>query len=43
MGYRRTPPAIPDEWGDLAAEADEDGRELAQRLDKEDKDAGLQW
>jgi predicted transcriptional regulator len=42
-GYDRTPVAEPDEWGDLAAEADRHGHELAQRLDAEDAASGHRW
>jgi predicted transcriptional regulator len=40
-GYRRIPPGTPDEWGDVELMADISGRELAQRLDQEERDAGL--
>jgi predicted transcriptional regulator len=40
-GYRRIPPGTPDEWGDLEVMADVAGRELAQRLDHEERDAGF--
>lgn len=42
-GYRTHPPVVPDEWGDLGEESDEHGHELAQRLDEEERQAGLQW
>jgi hypothetical protein len=42
-GYQRMPPAVPDEWGDPEEEADRHGRELAQRLDAEERAAGLTW
>ena len=40
-GYRRIPPGIPDEWGDLELMADIAGREAAQRLDQEEREAGF--
>jgi predicted transcriptional regulator len=40
-GYRRIPPGTPDEWGDLEWMADVSGRELAQRLDQEEREAGF--
>jgi hypothetical protein len=40
-GYRRVPPGTPDEWGDLERMADVSGRELAQRLDQEEREAGF--
>lgn len=42
-GYQRTPVTAPDEWGDLDAEADRHGRELAERLDAEDAASGRSW
>ncbi len=42
-GYRQFPPGTPDEWGDLDAEADRAGRELAQRIDAEADEAGVEW
>ena len=42
-GYRRHPPGDVDAWGDLAAQADRDGRELARRLAAEEEEAGLAW
>ena len=42
-GYRTRPPATPDDWGDLEEEADRHGREPAQRLDEEERAAGLSW
>lgn len=43
-GYRRIPPSTPDEWGDLESTADRAGRELAQRVDEEERAAGFgQW
>lgn len=42
-GYRRIPPGIPDEWGDLAPANDRAGREVAQRLDLEAEQAGVEW
>jgi predicted transcriptional regulator len=41
-GYRRIPPGTPDEWGDLERMADIAGREAAQRLDQEERDAGFE-
>lgn len=35
-GYRRIPPGVPDEWGDLEAVADRSFREVSQRLDAEE-------
>jgi predicted transcriptional regulator len=40
-GYRRIPPGTPDEWGDPEVMADIAGRELAQRLDLEEREAGF--
>lgn len=40
-GYRRVPPAVPDQWGDAAGDADVAVRELSQRLDAEERVAGL--
>ena len=40
-GYRRLPPAAPDEWGSLDVPGDRAALELAQRLDAEERDAGL--
>jgi Arc/MetJ-type ribon-helix-helix transcriptional regulator len=43
-GYRRIPPATPDGWSDLETTADVEGHALAQRLDAEERAAGLdQW
>jgi hypothetical protein len=42
-GYRRQPPAQPDEWGDLEGAGDVHGHELAGRLDQEERSAGLSW
>ncbi|MGH2799708.1 MAG: CopG family transcriptional regulator [Thermoleophilaceae bacterium] len=39
-GYRRVPPATPDEWGDLAAMVDGAARDLLHRLDAEERAAG---
>jgi len=39
-GYRRIPPATPDEWGDLGDVADASARELLHRLDAEERAAG---
>jgi predicted transcriptional regulator len=41
-GYRRIPPGTPDEWGDLDLTADIAGRETAQRLDQEEREAGVE-
>lgn len=41
-GYRRIPPGTPDEWGDLERMADLAGRETAQRLDQEERVAGVE-
>jgi predicted transcriptional regulator len=40
-GYRRIPPGTPDEWGDIEHLADVSGRETAQRLDAEEREAGF--
>ena len=42
-GYRQNPPGEPDAWGDLEHDADVAGRELAQRLDDEERAQGLSW
>jgi hypothetical protein len=34
---------VPDEWGDLERETDRHGRELAQRLDAEERETGQTW
>lgn len=39
-GYTRIPPATPDEWGDLEAQADRSTAELLQRLDAEERASG---
>lgn len=39
-GYRRTPPATPDEWGDLDALGDAAAAELLHRLDAEEHRQG---
>ena len=39
-GYRRIPPATPDEWGALDTVADRGTGELLQRLDTEERQAG---
>jgi len=39
-GYRRLPPATPDEWGDLAAMTDRATADLLHRLDAEERAAG---
>jgi Arc/MetJ-type ribon-helix-helix transcriptional regulator len=39
-GYTRIPPAIPDEWGDLAALTDQASVDLLQRLDAEERHQG---
>jgi predicted transcriptional regulator len=39
-GYRRLPPASPDEWGDLAALTHEATADLLHRLDAEERAAG---
>ncbi len=41
-GYRRIPPGTPDEWGDVEHMADVAGHETAQRLDREERDAGFE-
>jgi Ribbon-helix-helix protein, copG family len=40
-GYRRIPPGTPDGWADLELLADISGRELALRLDQEEREAGF--
>lgn len=42
-GYTEQPVTEPDEWGDLAADSDRQGRALAQRLDAEEVEHGLEW
>jgi predicted transcriptional regulator len=39
-GYRRIPPGVPDEWGDLAAMADQGTADLLDRLNAEERAAG---
>lgn len=39
-GYTRVQPATPDEWGDMDRIADRSTRELAQRLDAEEREQG---
>lgn len=39
-GYTRIPPATPDEWGNLEAQADRSTTELLQRLDAEERAGG---
>lgn len=41
-GYVRIPPATPDEWGDLDRIADTAAGELAQRLDAEEREQGVE-
>ena len=41
-GYRRLPPATPDQWGDLEAHQDQATAELLSRLDVEERAAGRQ-
>jgi hypothetical protein len=41
-GYRRVPPATPDEWGAPEAAGDESTTALLQRLDAEERLAGHQ-
>jgi hypothetical protein len=40
-GYRRVPPATPDEWGDLSRLTDQATADLLVRLDVEERAAGL--
>ena len=40
-GYTRIPPETPDEWGDLEAERDRNAAETLQRLDAEERIAGV--
>lgn len=42
-GYRRIPPGVVDEWGDLEAAGDDAGRRLARDLDEDDRRAGFSW
>jgi hypothetical protein len=39
-GYRRVPPATPDEWGSLDEASDAAAREVSQRLDAEERANG---
>lgn len=39
-GYRRTPQARPEEWGDLRRHGDDATAEVLRRLDAEERDAG---
>jgi len=41
-GYRRIPPATPDEWGAPGDVADASARELLHRLDAEERAAGAE-
>lgn len=41
-GYTRVPPASPDEWGSLEHAGDVAARELAQRLDAEERAQGFE-
>ena len=40
-GYTRIPPETPDAWGDLEAERDRAAAETLQRLDAEERAAGV--
>jgi predicted transcriptional regulator len=40
-GYRRVPPATPDEWGDLSRMTEQATADLLVRLDAEERAAGL--
>lgn len=40
-GYTRIPPGTPDEWGDLEAQNDANRSRVLQRLNQEEKEAGL--
>jgi metal-responsive CopG/Arc/MetJ family transcriptional regulator len=42
-GYLRIPQDQPDDWGDLIAQAEADGHDLAQRLDAEADRNGRAW
>ena len=42
-GYQRIPQDTVDDWGDIAAESDRRGRELAQSLDAQEAESGLTW
>lgn len=39
-GYRRIPPATPDEWGDIAAQTDAATADVLHRLDAEERAQG---
>lgn len=41
-GYRRLPPATPDEWGDVTDQAAVSTEEVAQRLAAEERAAGFE-
>ena len=41
-GYRRIPPATPDEWGSMESFADVAAREVMQRLSAEEREAGFE-
>lgn len=41
-GYARIPQSEPDAWGDPGLFADAAGRELVQRLDQEEAEAGIE-
>jgi len=40
-GYRRIPQDTPDEWGDLMSLSDANARDVAARLDEEERRAGF--
>lgn len=42
-GYRRVPPATPDDWGDLETDQDQAAGEVMGRLDAEEAAAGTPW
>lgn len=42
-GYRRFPPGVPDEWGDLDAQTDAQHCDLMGDLDEEERAQGLSW
>ncbi len=41
-GYRRIPAGTPDAWGDIEAQLEQNSRETMQRLDQEERQAGVE-
>ena len=41
-GYRRIPAGTPDEWGDIDVQLEQNARETLQRLDEEERQAGVE-